>query len=184
MPELTFLLPIAAFIALAAGLAVVLRGTGRIVARTRELEHFKGAVRDLAARVDFSLGGAAGQIDAVRRRQVGPETITETVAAAMDAVERYAVEARGLRGPKTARQIQGDLVAELERAERALGMVEHGTSILAAARRGTRELEAQTAIKRGYLNLLHAREAIARHALDAQNLEADDGTLKAGRRIA
>ena len=29
-----------------------------------------------------------------------------------------------------------------------------------------RELEAQTAIKRGYLNLLHAREAIARHAAE------------------
>jgi hypothetical protein len=178
------LLPIAAFIALAAGLAFVLRGTGRIVARARELEHFKSAVRDLAARVDTSLGGAAGQIDAVRRRQVGPETITNTVAAATDAVERYADEARNLRGPKTARQIQAELVAELERAERALGMVEHGASILAAARRGSRELEAQTSIKRGYLNLLHAREAIARHALEAQDLEADDATLKAGRRIA
>jgi len=184
MPELTVLLPIVAFIALAAGLAVVLRGTGRIVARTRELEHFKSAVQDLAARIDASLGGAAGQIDAVRRRQVGPETITETVAAATDAVGRSADEARGLRGPKTARHVQGELVAELERAERALGMVEHGASILAAARRGTRELEAQTSIKRGYLNLLHAREAIARHAHEAQDLEADDGTLKAGRRTA
>jgi hypothetical protein len=184
MQNLVVLLPIAAFIALAAGLAFVLRGTGRIVARARELEHFKSAVRDLAARVDTSLGGAAGQIDAVRRRQVGPETITNTVAAATDAVERYADEARNLRGPKTARQIQAELVAELERAERALGMVEHGASILAAARRGSRELEAQTSIKRGYLNLLHAREAIARHALEAQDLEADDATLKAGRRIA
>jgi hypothetical protein len=184
MQNLVVLLPIAAFIALAAGLAFVLRGTGRIVARARELEHFKSAVRDLAARVDTSLGGAAGQIDAVRRRQVGPETITNTVAAATDAVERYADEARNLRGPKTARQIQAELVAELERAERALGMVEHGASILAAARRGSRELEAQTSIKRGYLNLLHAREAIARHALEAQDLESDDGTQKAGRRIA
>ena len=182
--QLAVLLPIVAFIALAASLAVVLRGTGRIVARTRELEHFKGAVRDLAARVDSSLGGAAGQIDAVRRRQVGPETITETVAAATDAVERYSEEARNLRGPKSARRVQGDLVAELERAERALGMVEHGASILAAARRGSRELEAQTSIKRGYLNLLHAREAIARHALAARDIEGDDATQKAGRRIA
>jgi hypothetical protein len=184
MPELAILLPIVAFVALAAALALVLRGTGRIVARTRELEHFKSAVKDLAARVDASLGGAARQIDAVRRRQVGPETITETVAAATDAVERYSEEARSLRGPKTARQVQGDLVAELERAERALGMVEHGASIMAAARRGSRELEAQTSIKRGYLNLLHAREAIARHALEAQDIEADNEAQKAGRRIA
>jgi hypothetical protein len=182
--ELAVLLPIVAFIALAAGLAVVLRGTGRIVARTRELEHFKSAVQDLAARVDASLAGASRQIDAVRRRQVGPETISETVAAATDAVERYAEEARSLRGPVAARQARAALVAELERAGRALGMVEHGASILAAARRGSRELEAQTAIKRGYLNLLHAREAIARHALEAQDIEADDGPQRAGRRIA
>ena len=53
-------------------------------------------------------------------------------------------------------------------------MVEHGASILVNVRRGPRELEAQTAIKRGYLNLIHAREAFARRALDAQEITADD----------
>ena len=163
---------------------MVLRGTGRIVARTRELEGFKQQVRDLAARADTSLGGAATEIDAVRRKQVGPETITETVAAATDAVERFADEARGLRGPSSARQIRDDVVAALERAHRALEMVEHGTSILGAARRGSRELEAQTSIKRGYLNLLHAREALARHALEAQALEPEQPAQRTGRRVA
>jgi hypothetical protein len=181
---LELLLPIVAFIAIAAALVVVLRGTGRIVARTRELEGFKQQVRDLATRADTSLGGAATEIDAVRRKQVGPEAITETVAAATDAVERYADEARGLRGPSSARKIRDDVVAALERAHRALEMVEHGTSILAAARRGSRELEAQTSIKRGYLNLLHAREALARHALEAQALEPEQPAQRAGRRIA
>jgi hypothetical protein len=182
--ELAVLLPIAAFIALAAGLAVVLRGTGRIVARTRELEQFRGAVRDLASRVDASLGAAAGQIDAVRRRQVGPETIGETIVAATDAVEQYAEEAKSLRGPRRAQRIRSDLVGELERAGRALEMVEHGTTIMLTVRRGPRELEAQTAIKRGYLNLIHAREAFARHAQEAQGLEADEKATKAGRRSA
>jgi hypothetical protein len=180
--DLPVLLPIAAFIALAAGLAVVLRGTGRIVARTRALEDFKSSVGDLAARVDASLGEAAGQIDAVRRRQVGPDTIADMIIAATDAVERYTDEARALRGPLTAKTIRADLVAELERAQRAIGMVEHGIAILAMARRGPRELEAQTSIKRGYLNLIHAREAIARHALEARTLEADEDVETAGRR--
>jgi hypothetical protein len=48
------------------------------------------------------------------------------------------------------------------------------------ASRGPRELEAQTSIKRGYLNLIHAREAFARHALAAQDLEADETVAKAG----
>jgi hypothetical protein len=182
--ELAGLLPILLFVIIAAALVMVLRGTGRIVARTRELEHFKQQMRDLAARADTSLGGAATEIDAVRRKQVGPEAITDTVAAATDAVERYAEEARGLRGPTSARTIREDVVAALERAHRALEMVEHGRSILAAARRGSRELEAQTSIKRGYLNLLHAREALARHALEAQALEPEQPTQRTGRRVA
>ncbi len=174
MTDLIVLLPIAAFIALVAGLAVVLRGTGRIVARTREVERFRTNVRDLAARIDVSLGGAVGEIDAVRRRQVDPETIAPTVMAATEAVHRYLDEARALGGPPAAVQIRTDIVADLERAERALEMVDHGTTIMITARRGPRELEAQTSVKRGYLNLIHAREAIARHALAADELEAGD----------
>jgi hypothetical protein len=50
-------------------------------------------------------------------------------------------------------------------------MVEHGAKILAQARRRGRELEAQTSVKRGYLNLVHAREAIVRHAAAAEELD-------------
>ena len=179
--QLEIMLPIAAFIALAAGLAVVLRGTGKIVARTREVDQFRGAVKDLAARADASLGGAAGQIDAVRRRQVDPDRIADTIVAATDAVQRYTEEARALKPPSQGQRIRSDLVADLERAERALGMVEHGTTTMLTARRGPRELEAQTSIKRGYLNLIHAREAIARHALDADALPSANDAAKVGR---
>jgi len=179
--QLEIMLPIAAFIALAAGLAVVLRGTGKIVARTREVDQFRGAVKDLAARADASLGGAAGQIDAVRRRQVDPDRIADTIVAATDAVQRYTEEARALKPPSQGQRIRSDLVADPERAERALGMVEHGTTTMLTARRGPRELEAQTSIKRGYLNLIHAREAIARHALDAEALPSANDAAKVGR---
>jgi hypothetical protein len=168
--EPAILLPLMAFAALAALVAIVLRRAGRIVARTREVEGFRSAVRDLATRIDTSLEGATSQIDAVRRHQVGPDTIGETITAATDAVDRYAIEARALDGPTAANEIRDDLVAELERASRALAMVEHGTTILSQVRRRGRELEAQTSIKRGYLNLLHAREAIARHAARAEGL--------------
>ena len=172
MAELANLLPLAAFVALAAGFAIVLRRAGRIMARTRELERFRGAVRDLATRIDTSLEGATGRIDAMRRQQVGADTIAETIAAASDAVARYTEEARALHGPPAADEIRDDLVDELERAGRALEMADHGATILAQVRRRGRELEAQTAIKRGYLNLLHAREAIARHAARAETLAA------------
>jgi hypothetical protein len=169
--ELTVLLPIAAFLALAIGFAIVLRRAGRIVARTREIEGFRSTVRDLTTRIDQSLDGAAGRIDAVRRGQLGADTIGPTIAAATDAVSRYTLEARALKGPSIAAQVRDAIVEDLERAERALGMVDHGAGILAQVRRRGRELEAQTSIKRGYLNLIHAREAIVRHAAAAEELE-------------
>ena len=180
--ELAVLLPIAAFIAMAAGLVVVFRGTGRIVARSRELANFQRAVKDLAARIDGSLGGVVGQIDAVRRHQIAPGAIHDAIATATDAVQGYTDEARALGGSRQMKIIGTDLVGDLERAARALAMAEHGAAIMVTSR-GPRELEAETSLKRGYLNLLHAREAIARHAVEAGKLSIDESRRRSvGRR--
>lgn len=169
--ELVLLLPLAAFIALAAASVIVLRRAGRLIATTREIQGFRAAVRDLNERIGMSLDGAAQRIDAVRRQQVPAEGLTDTITATSDAVARYSDEARALKGPPEAAAIARDLVADLDRAKRAIDMVEHGATILASVRRGGRELEAQTSIKRGYLNLIHAREAITRHAARAEALD-------------
>ncbi len=167
------LLPLAAFLILVALFLRFVQRAARLVARTRELDGFRTAVRDLGGRIGTSLDGAAQRIDGVRRQQHPASTIRETIDAATDAVDRYADEVRALKGPPEAVAIRDDILDELGRAGRALAMVDHGASILAAVRRGGRELEAQTSIKRGYLNLLHAREAIARHAARVDDLEAD-----------
>ena len=183
--ELTVLLPILAFVALAAGLIVVLRRTDRIVARTREVEGFRTAVRDLGARVDVSLSGATGRIDAVRHHELPADALRDTLTAASDAVERYIDEARALTPPSRARSIRSGIVGDLERAGRAIAMVEHGATLLVHVRRGNRELEGQTSIKRGYLNLLHAREAIAGHVAAAESLDSEsDDTQDLLRRSA
>ncbi|MBA2700532.1 MAG: hypothetical protein H0U58_02370 [Chloroflexi bacterium] len=170
--ELAILLPLAAFVALAAGFAIVLRRAGQVVARRRELDGFRTAVRELTQRIDISLTGATDRIDAVRRQQVGAAMAMPTIQAATDAIGRYREGARALDGPAAAAEIRDDLIAELERIERALAMVEHGATILAQERGRGPEVEAQTAIKRGYLNLVHAREAIHGHAARAQLLPA------------
>jgi hypothetical protein len=173
MTELAILLPLVAFVALAVGFGIVLRRAGRIVARTREVETFRSSVRELAIRIDHSLDGAVGRVDAVRRQQLAADTMAATIEAATDAIARYTDEARALHGPPVAQAIRDDLLAELERADRALKMVDHGATILAEAVRRGRELEAQTSIKRGYLNLVHAREAIIRHTARAAELDAN-----------
>jgi hypothetical protein len=181
--ELVFLLPVAAFVALAALFVIVLRRAGRLVARTRELQAFRSAVRDLDARIGHSLDGAARQIDSVRRQALAADEIGDTLKAANEAVARYWEEARALKGPPEASAIGRSIVAELARASRALDMVEHGVTILATVTRGGRELEAQTSIKRGYLNLIHAREAIGRHAARVADLTAETVSPVAWQRL-
>jgi hypothetical protein len=169
--EPVLLLPLAAFIALAAASVIVLRRAARLIASQREIQNFKSSVRDLNDRICRSLDGAAQRIDAVRRQQLSALELGETIAATADAIDSYTDEARALKGPPEAVAIARDMVTDLDRAKRAIEMVDHGATMLLSVRRGGRELEAQTSIKRGYLNLIHAREALARHAARAEDLE-------------
>jgi hypothetical protein len=163
-------LPIVAFLILAVLFMLFLRRAGRLVAVTRDVERFRRQVADLSGRIELSLGEISGRIDAVRRGQLAASAVSGDLTASMEAVDRYAEEGRALRPPRTGDAIRDGIVGELERAKRALEMVEHGVGIQVSARAGSRELESQTAIKRGYLNVLHAREAIARHAAGAAEL--------------
>lgn len=167
-------LPLLAFFLLAALFALVLRRAGRFLAATRDVERFRRQVDDLAHRVEASLGEVCIRVDAVRRGQLGADQIADDLVASRQAAAKYADEARAFQPPEDGRRIRDEIVAELERAGRALEMIEHGRGIQASARSGGREIEAQTAIKRGYLNVLHAREAIAHHARAARELSSGD----------
>jgi hypothetical protein len=172
--EWAIILPILAFLVLAGMFVLFLRRAGRLIAATRDIERFRRQVADLASRIETSLGELCARVDAVRRGQLAAPAVVDDLAATMEAVDKYAEEGRALRPPPEAVRVRDEMVAELERARRALEMIDHGVSIQASARAGSRELEAQTAIKRGYLNVLHAREAITRHAAQAAAVVAVD----------
>jgi hypothetical protein len=161
MPSILLAIPLVLFALLAASFILVLRRADRVVAETREIDAFRRDMGDVATRIAASLAGAAERIDAVRRGQVAPDTIGETLDAARDAMERYRAEAEALHVPSGYDPLRIRMVEEVGRAVRALDMVDHGCATIVAAAGGRgREPEGQTAIKRGYLNILHARDAI------------------------
>jgi hypothetical protein len=170
----SIILPIIAFLALAIAFAVILQRAGRLLAATRDVERFRRQVGDLGQRIETSLGEISHRVDSLRRGQLDATAISDDLTASLDAVSRYGDEARQLQPPLDAARIRSGLISELERAARAIAMIEHGCAIQISARAGARELEAQTAIKRGYLNVLHAREAIHRHRLEAAALTPTD----------
>jgi hypothetical protein len=177
MDAAAIVLPVIAFLALATAFAVILRRAGRLLAATRDVERFRRQVGDLGQRIETSLGEISHRVDALRRGQLDAAAISDDLTASLDAVGRYADEARALQPPIDAVRIRTGLISELERASRAIGMIEHGCSIQISARAGARGLEAQTAIKRGYLNVLHAREALHRQRHAAASL-TPDGELR------
>ncbi|MEO7665277.1 MAG: hypothetical protein ABIV26_09140 [Candidatus Limnocylindrales bacterium] len=162
--ETAQLIALLAFMVLAILVALIAVRAGSLLNRTRVAENFRGDVDDLARRVETSLGDMSVLIDRVRRRDAEPETIEASLVAARDAVDRYADEARALAGPTIAGAHRDGMVHELERAGRALELVAYGTTLSGTGRRLERGAEAETAIKRGYLNLVHARESLAEHA--------------------
>ncbi|MDQ6795918.1 MAG: hypothetical protein M3067_14105 [Chloroflexota bacterium] len=165
-------LAVVALIAFALACLVLVRRAAAVLADARETESFRRAVADLAARIQATLDSVVAPIDGVRRHSVAAETIVEGLEAASASLAAYADEAKTIRGPERAAEIREAILLELDRAARALQMVEHGCGILGSVGVGGRELEAQTSIKRGYLNILHAREALARHAARAAALGA------------
>jgi hypothetical protein len=182
--EPLIILPLAGFLILAILFLLFLRRAGRLVAVTRDVERFRRQVADLAGRIETSLGELCARVVAVRRGQLSATAVVDDLTASMDAVAKYADEARALKPPTDALRMRDEIVAELDRAKRALEMIEHGVSIQVSARAGARELESQTAVKRGYLNVLHAREAIARHAVEAAAVEVADPTRSSVHRSA
>jgi hypothetical protein len=157
-------LPLLIFIVLAAVFLIVLRRVSILLAEWRESSVFRTSVEDLAGRVDAMLADIIGRIDALRRQQIEADEIVGPLDKALEALLAFSEEARGLGGPAIVAGPKAAFAAEIDRADRALQMVEHGASILGSVSSGQRFAEAQTAIKRGYLNVLHARDAIARHA--------------------
>jgi hypothetical protein len=158
------------FIVIAAALFITIRRTDRIVAGPREADGFRDAVADIANRTQVSLDVVAGRIDQVRRRTLDPGLIVEDVASTRAAVHGYAEEAAALQAPGGSESIRDALLGELGRAERALESVEHGSTLLAAAGHELAASEGQISIKRGYLNVLHVREAVQKQAAAAGEL--------------
>jgi hypothetical protein len=155
-------LGVAAWLIVLAALAVlfivVLRRMSVLVARTRDLERFQHGTRTLDGRLALTIEPLVSRLDEIRRRAGDPQALATNLEPAQATLHELAAEARRLRAPAALAPLRSAFIDEIERAGRAADMVEHGLDALVAGRSG-RELEAQTSLKRGALNLRHAREA-------------------------
>jgi hypothetical protein len=120
------------------------------------------AALDIARRAETSLRELSAIVDELRRGKAGPEASGASLRASAEALRRYAEEAEVVDGHVPHADGAG-LRAEIERAQRAVDLIEHGRGLLLDSE-GEHVSEGETSIKRGYLNLLHARDAIRTRA--------------------
>ncbi|HEX7491750.1 MAG TPA: hypothetical protein VF337_08625 [Candidatus Limnocylindrales bacterium] len=156
------LLPVVVFFAIGVPIVVLLWRVFVVGGQIRRAAQNGRAALDIARRADMSISELAGVVDELRHRKAGPEAIADSLRAAADALKGYEQEAETIdkRSPQAA--VAG-LKGEIERAERAVELISHGAALMADASLD-RVGEGETSVKRGYLNLLHAREAIKERA--------------------
>ena len=155
------------FIALA-GLVVYVILRSRTAGReSRESRAFADGVAAVSARVLGSLEGALAVLDDLRRHRMDAVVALPAIDAALATIDGYVADVQALPVLPLSQVARADLEADLRRAERALDRTRHGCRILASGSGRGHDLEGQASVKRGYLELQHARDAFARHAADA-----------------
>ena len=163
-------------------LVLLARRAARALAVSRAATAFQQDVVGLSDRVTPVVEELVRRVDAVRRHQLPAEEIRETLAQAHGTFEGERDVIAAWRLPDGFTTLVGDLAEDLERLERAVETIDFGTQLVVTGTNRQRELEAQTAIKRGYLNLLHARQSFHDHiATVASRAAATRGPVGRGR---
>lgn len=160
-------------VVLAALFVLTLRRLSTLIGRTRTLERYQKQVAQLAKRLVVTAEPFIVQLDEIRRRSGDPRGLADAMPAAQDALRTIADEGRATKVPTGLARDGAAFLTELERAVRAAELVGHGLDALVADR-GGRDLEAQTSLKRGALNLRHASEAATRIAREIGGIRPAD----------
>jgi hypothetical protein len=175
MPDLPLwaLLWFAVLIALGALFAITYRRMSKLTTRTRDLEDFQEAVDS----IDRRFGGVSQPLlrglDEARRHAGDPAGLPALVTEAQTVIDELTGETTALAAPQGLAPVVTAMTGDLERAGRAVMLVEHGLAMMANTSMG-RDLEAQTSLKRGALNLRHARDAFAERARKVADLRPAD----------
>ena len=147
------------------------RMAGQALARSREVTRFQFEAKALLAQVDPILEGLATRTDSARRQIIPPDEILADLESGTTTLEAARATADQIKAPQHGRVLRDAMGEDVDRAIRAVAMIQHGCERAVGGYGRGAELEAQTAVKRGYLNLLHARESLSTHVAEAVRME-------------
>ncbi len=167
------LLWLALLVFLALLFTVTLRRMSELIARTRNLERFQQAVESVDLRLAAVVGPLVGNLVEIRRQAGDPAALQAQLTETQATLDVLVNEANALPAPAGLVGIATAMRGDLDRAQRAASLVEHGLATMVNTTIG-RDLEAQTSLKRGALNLRHAQGAFALRAREVAALRPAD----------
>lgn len=175
-------LPLVLLVLLLIVLVLLARRAARALAMARATTAFTAEVTAMAGRLGPVLESLVERVDAVRRHLLPAQEAAPGVVTARDTIAAERGSLGTWRAPVGFEALALALGDDLDQLGRAIELLEHGIGLLAADRGRQGKLESQTAIKRGYLGLLHGRQAFDEHVADVERLAATLRTRR-GRRV-
>ncbi len=145
-------------------LVMFARRAARALSVSRAATAFQTEIMACSGRIMPVVDDLVRRVDAVRRHQLPPEEVREALAEAKGTFERERGVIASWQLPSGFTALVGDMSEDVDRLARAVETISFGTELAIEGTGHQRELESQTVIKRGYLNLLHARQSLVDHA--------------------
>ena len=123
----------------------------------KELGLYRNELFERTERIDARLGRVAEDIEALRRRGIGPDEAVNRLTIHEDALEAESEGIQAMLAPEELHGLHMEYEANLERTLRGILVVERGCAITRLPHRPPEDEEPYTYYKRGHGNVTHAR---------------------------
>ena len=127
----------------------------------KELGLYRNDLHTRTQRIDTRLAQVVDEIEALRRRDIDPETAIERLTLHEEALEEESDGIQAMMAPEELHGLHMEYEANLERSLRGILVVERGCAITRLPHRPPEDEEPYTYYKRGAGNVTHARMRMA-----------------------
>jgi hypothetical protein len=127
----------------------------------KELGLYRNDLHARTQRIDTRLAQVVDEIEALRRRDIDPETAIERLTLHEEALEEESDGLQAMMAPEELHGLHMEYEANLERSLRGILVVERGCAITRLPHRPPEDEEPYTYYKRGAGNVTHARLRMA-----------------------
>ncbi len=132
-----------------------------IFSHGKELGHYRNEMFQITARIDAMLVGVAGEIEALRRRDLDPDEAVTRLGVQEEQLDEEVAKLQAMMAPEELHGLHMEYETNLERALRGIVTAERGCAITKLPHRPPDDEEPYIYYRRGHSNVSHSRLRMA-----------------------